>query len=146
MSGIPPSFDGMPDEPEALWRWLPGEGRLDFLRSRIRLSELVMRKVPLETAEHGEMRAACPHPEHEDDQKAFFVNDEKGVFHCFGCGIHGDAIRWMTDHEGHGYVEAVRRLLAMGQKRELRSRHRGRHRNGVGERQGDRAHRMTSSA
>jgi DNA primase len=106
-----PSFDDMPDDPTTLHRWLLSGGRLDLLRSRLRLSEIVGDTVPLEQAEHGEFRAPCPDPEHEDDQKAFFVNDQKGFYHCFGCGIHGDAIAWMTRCQGMDYLEAVRSLV-----------------------------------
>jgi DNA primase len=106
-----PSFDGMPDDPDAIERWLFSDRRLDILRGRLALSEIVGRTVSLEQAEHEEMRGACPHPEHDDDQKAFFVSDRQGFFHCFGCGIHGGAIRWLTDYEDIGYAEAVHLLL-----------------------------------
>ena len=107
-----PSFDGMPGEPQDIHRWLLLEGRLDLLRERLVLSDIVAGTVDLEPAEHGEMRGPCPAPDHDDNQKAFFVSDRQGFFHCFACGIHGDAIRWMTDYRGMGYVEAVRHLAA----------------------------------
>src|SRR3546814_14546913 len=37
---------------------------------------------------------------------------EKGFYHCFGCGAHGDAIRWMTDQRGLPFMEAVKELAA----------------------------------
>lgn len=40
------------------------------------------------------------------------MNDDKGFYHCFGCSAHGDAIRWLTDHEGVPYPEAVERLAS----------------------------------
>ena len=105
-----PSFADMPDDPRELDRWLLSQGRLDLLRDRLTLSKIVGPTVALEQAEHAEMRGTCPESDHDDDQKAFFVNDRKGFFHCFGCGIHGDAIRWMTSYRNVGYVEAVRML------------------------------------
>lgn len=105
-----PLFAGMPDDARELDRWLLTERRLDILRDGLTLSEIVGRTVQLKQADHGEMRGPCPAVDHDDDQKAFFVSDRQGFFHCFGCGIHGDAIRWMTDYENHGYVEAVRIL------------------------------------
>ena len=112
MTAAQPSFTGMPDEARTLDRWLLSEGRLDILRGRLVLSGIVGNTVALEAADHGEMRGACPASDHDDDQKAFFVNDRQGIFHCFGCGIHGDVIRWMTDYRGMDYVDAVRQLAA----------------------------------
>ncbi len=107
----PISFVGMPGTARELDRWLLADGRLDLLRDRLSLSGLVGRTVALEQAPHAEMRGPCPADDHDDDAKSFYVNDRQGVFHCFGCGIHGDVVRWMTDHQGIDYVEAVRRLI-----------------------------------
>lgn len=106
-----PSFDGMPDDPQTLHSWLLSQGRLDILREHLTLSDIVGGKVHLEKAKHGEKRGSCPEPDHDDDQKAFFVSDRQGFYHCYGCGIHGDAIRWMTIYERKSYVDAVRILL-----------------------------------
>jgi DNA primase len=59
------------------------------------------------------MRGTCPDPDHDDGQRAFFVNDRRGVFHCFGCGLHGDVIRWMTDNRDMEYVAAVKHLVRL---------------------------------
>lgn len=105
-----PSFADMPGTAREIHAWLLSDSRLDVLRDRLTLSEMVGRTVALEQAPHGEMHGPCPAHDHDDDQKAFYVNDRKGFFHCFGCGIHGDAIRWMTDYENVEYVEAMRLL------------------------------------
>ncbi|MFL6729843.1 MAG: DNA primase, partial [Sphingomicrobium sp.] len=41
---------------------------------------------------------------------SFTVNDDKGFYHCFGCGAHGDAIRFLTDHRGMPFMDAVKEL------------------------------------
>lgn len=82
---------------------------LDQLRSRITLSALVGRSVRLQKAGR-EHRACCPF--HDEKSPSFYVNDEKGFYHCFGCGAHGDAIRWMTDHQGLAFMDAVKELAA----------------------------------
>jgi len=82
---------------------------LDQLRTRITLSALVGRSVRLQKAGR-EHRACCPF--HNENSPSFYVNDEKGFYHCFGCGAHGDAIRWMTDHQGLPFMDAVRDLAA----------------------------------
>lgn len=107
----PPSFIAMPDNPAELHKWLLSEGRLDLLRDRLILSDIVGQVVELEDADHGEKRGTCPEPDHDDDQKAFFINDRQGFYHCYACGIHGDAIRWMTFYRDMDYVDAVRLLV-----------------------------------
>jgi DNA primase len=82
---------------------------LDQLRSRTTLSAVVGRSVRLQKAGR-EHRACCPF--HNENSPSFFVNDEKGFYHCFGCGAHGDAIRWMTDHQGLAFMDAVKELAA----------------------------------
>jgi DNA primase len=80
---------------------------LDELRQRTLLSALVGRTVKLQRAGR-EFRACCPF--HNEKSPSFYVNDEKGFYHCFGCGAHGDAIRWLTDQRGLGFMDAVREL------------------------------------
>ncbi|PEQ11117.1 DNA primase [Novosphingobium sp. PC22D] len=82
---------------------------LDQLRTRITLSALVGRSVRL-TRAGREFKACCPF--HNEKTPSFYVNDEKGFYHCFGCGAHGDAIRWMTDHQGLEFMDAVKELAA----------------------------------
>jgi DNA primase len=82
---------------------------LDQLRSRTALSALIGRSVRLQKAGR-EHRACCPF--HNENSPSFYVNDEKGFYHCFGCGAHGDAIRWMTDHQGLAFMDAVKDLAA----------------------------------
>ena len=57
-----------------------------------------------------EWKACCPF--HNEKTPSFYVNDDKGFYHCFGCGAHGDAIRWMTDQRGLAFMDAVKELAA----------------------------------
>jgi DNA primase len=82
---------------------------LDQLRSHITLSTLIGRSTRLQKAGR-EYKACCPF--HNEKSPSFTVNDEKGFYHCFGCGAHGDAIRWMTDHQGLAFMDAVKELAA----------------------------------
>lgn len=85
---------------------------LDQLRDRTLLSALIQKTVPLKK-KGKEWSACCPF--HNEKSPSFTVNDEKGFYHCFGCGAHGDAIRWMTDHNGMQFIDAVKELaLAAG--------------------------------
>jgi len=82
---------------------------LDELRSRIALSGVIGRSIRVQKAGR-EFKACCPF--HNEKTPSFTINDEKGFYHCFGCGAHGDVIRWMTDHQGLPFIEAVKELAA----------------------------------
>ena len=82
---------------------------LDELRMRTSLSTLIGRTVKVQKAGR-EHKACCPF--HNEKTPSFTINDEKGFYHCFGCGAHGDAIRWMTDQRGLPFMEAVKELAA----------------------------------
>jgi len=80
---------------------------LDELRARTTLSAIIAPSVKLIKAGR-EFKACCPF--HNEKTPSFTVNDEKGFYHCFGCGAHGDAIRFLTDHRGLPFVDAVKEL------------------------------------
>jgi DNA primase len=80
---------------------------LDELRARTTLSALIGRSIKI-TKAGREFKACCPF--HNEKTPSFTINDEKGFYHCFGCGAHGDAIRWMTDQRGLGFMDAVKEL------------------------------------
>lgn len=80
---------------------------LDELRARTQLSTLVAKTVKI-TKSGREYKGCCPF--HNEKTPSFYVNDDKGFYHCFGCSAHGDAIRWMTDHRGLPFMDAVKEL------------------------------------
>ncbi|MHA3839778.1 DNA primase [Sphingomonas aestuarii] len=82
---------------------------LDELRARTTLSTLIGRTVKVQRAGR-EFKACCPF--HNEKTPSFTINDDKGFYHCFGCGAHGDAIRWMTDQRGLPFMDAVKELAA----------------------------------
>ena len=82
---------------------------LDELRARTLLSALIGKSVKL-TKAGREFKGCCPF--HNEKTPSFYVNDDKGFYHCFGCSAHGDAIRWMTDQRGLPFMDAVKELAA----------------------------------
>ncbi len=80
---------------------------LDELRARTTLSGLIGRSVKL-TRAGREWKACCPF--HKEKTPSFTINDEKGFYHCFGCGAHGDAIRFLTEARGLPFMDAVKEL------------------------------------
>ena len=82
---------------------------LDELRARVPLAPVVSRRVKLIRAGR-EWKGCCPF--HNEKTPSFYVNDDKGFYHCFGCGAHGDVIRFLTEQEGLGFIDAVKQLAA----------------------------------
>lgn len=80
---------------------------LDELRARTVLSSVIGPTVKLIRAGR-EWKACCPF--HNEKTPSFTVNDDKGFYHCFGCGAHGDAIRFLTDNRGMPFMDAVKEL------------------------------------
>lgn len=83
---------------------------LDELRSRLALSDVIAKRVKL-TKKGREYTGLCPF--HHEKTPSFTVNNEKGFYHCFGCGAHGDIIKFMMDLEKLPFIEAVERLADM---------------------------------
>lgn len=81
----------------------------DEIRARVSLSGLIGGSVKL-TKAGREFKACCPF--HNEKSPSFTVNDDKGFYHCFGCGAHGDVFRWKTDHDALPFMDAVRELAA----------------------------------
>jgi DNA primase len=82
-------------------------GFLDELRSRIPLGDLVGRRVRL-TRRGREHSGLCPF--HNEKTPSFYVVEDKGFFHCFGCGAHGDAIGFLMRADNLDFIEAIERL------------------------------------
>src|SRR6478609_1955840 len=82
---------------------------LDELRARTTLSAVIAPSVKL-TKAGREFKACCPF--HNEKTPSFTINDDKGFYHCFGCGAHGDAIRFLTDTRGMPFMDAVKELAA----------------------------------
>ena len=57
----------------------------------------------------GRWKGCCPF--HGEKTPSFYVYED-GHYHCFGCGAHGDAIGFVMQSEGAGFMEAVERLAA----------------------------------
>ncbi len=80
---------------------------LDEIRARIGLADRIARKVKL-TKRGREFSGLCPF--HNEKTPSFTVNEDKGFFHCFGCGAHGDVIGFVMRTENSSFPEVVERL------------------------------------
>jgi DNA primase len=80
---------------------------LDDIRARLPVSAVVGRTVPLKR--QGREFAGLS-PFKSERTPSFFVNDQKGFFHCFASGEHGDIFSFLMKTEGISFFEAVQRL------------------------------------
>ncbi len=80
---------------------------LDELRARTGLADVISRRVKL-TKKGREHLGLCPF--HKEKTPSFTVNEEKGFYHCFGCGAHGSAFDFVMETEGLNFPEAVEKL------------------------------------
>lgn len=80
---------------------------LDEIRARVGLVNIIGRSVKL-SRKGREHIGLCPF--HNEKTPSFSVNEEKGFFHCFGCGAHGDVIGFVMRTDGVPFPEAVEML------------------------------------
>jgi len=83
---------------------------LDELRARLPVSEVVGRRVKLKRAGR-EWKGLSPFQ--QEKTPSFTVNDQKGFYHDFSSGKHGDIFGFVMETEGVGFAEAVERLAGM---------------------------------
>ncbi len=74
--------------------------------------ELVGAHVELKPGGGGRFKGLCPF--HNERTPSFTVSRDRQMFHCFGCGASGDAISFLSRHEGLTFVEALQRLADRG--------------------------------
>ncbi|ARU06841.1 DNA primase [Comamonas serinivorans] len=83
------------------------QGFIDDLLARTDVVEVVGRHVQLKRA-GANYQGLCPF--HSEKSPSFTVSPSKQFYHCFGCGKSGNAIGFLMDHLGSGFVETVQDL------------------------------------
>lgn len=81
----------------------------DELRARVSIVDVVGARVKL-VRKGREYQACCPF--HNEKTPSFTVNEAKGFYHCFGCGAHGDIIKFEMEANNLPFIEAVEKLAA----------------------------------
>ena len=77
------------------------------LLARTDIAEVVGRSVELKRA-GATLKGLCPF--HSEKSPSFTVSPSRQTYHCFGCGAHGNAIGFLMEHHGSGFIEAVQDL------------------------------------
>ena len=96
---------------------------IDDLLARTDIVELIGARVPLKRAgrEYG---ARCPF--HDERSPSFTVSPTKQFYHCFGCGAHGTALKFLMEYDRLEFLDAVEELakrVGMEVPRETRQHH-----------------------
>jgi DNA primase len=89
---------------------MPGlipERFIDELLARVDIVDVVQPRVPLKRAGR-EWTACCPF--HDERTPSFYVSPAKQFYHCFGCGAHGSAVRFLMEYERLEFPDAVEEL------------------------------------
>ena len=85
----------------------PRSDAVETVRSRADLREIVSEYVPLKKS-GSRYRANCPF--HAEKTPSFYVDADKQLFYCFGCGAGGDVFKFLMLHEKWEFPEALRSL------------------------------------
>ncbi|WP_425653251.1 DNA primase [Vibrio campbellii] len=94
---------------------------IDDLLARLDIVDIIDARVKLK--KKGKNYGACC-PFHNEKTPSFSVSQEKQFYHCFGCGVHGNAIDFIMEFERLEFVEAIEELasyLGLDVPREQRS-------------------------
>lgn len=83
---------------------------IEEIRNRSDIVEVISSYLPLK--KRGNNYIACC-PFHQEKTPSFTVSAVKQMYHCFGCGVSGDAVKFIMDHTGLDFVSALERLASI---------------------------------
>ncbi len=83
------------------------DSSIERLRTSIDIVDVIGSYIELKKS-GANFKANCPF--HGEKTPSFVVSPQKQIFHCFGCGIGGDAIKFVMEYEKLNYPEAIEKL------------------------------------
>ena len=72
------------------------------IKDNIIISEFLHKYIQIIPAGNGRHKALCPF--HNEKTPSFLINDDRGSYHCFGCGAHGDIISFLLEKENYNFI------------------------------------------
>lgn len=83
---------------------------LENLKAQINILEIIGSYLELKRA--GANYSACC-PFHDEKTPSFMVSPSKNIFHCYGCGVGGDSIKFVMEYEKLNFVEAIEKIASI---------------------------------
>ena len=81
------------------------------IKSSIKLSDLIKKNIALKQRDKSNFIGLCPF--HKEKTPSFNISDDKGFYHCFGCGKNGDIFSYVMEMENISFLEALKRLAEL---------------------------------
>ena len=81
---------------------------IEEVRSRSSIVEVISEYLPELRKRGGTYKCCCPF--HKEKTPSFTVNNERQIYHCFGCGASGDVFSFVMEYEKIEFVGAVQIL------------------------------------
>lgn len=72
------------------------------------VEEVIAAEVPDLKKAGKDFKALCPF--HQEKSPSFTVSPKKQIYHCFGCGAHGDVVKWIMERRNMKFQEALQYL------------------------------------
>lgn len=80
---------------------------IEALRTQLDVVDVISNYIELKKS-GANFKAPCPF--HSEDSPSFVVSPQKQIYHCFGCGVGGDSIKFVMEYEKLNYPEAIEKL------------------------------------
>lgn len=80
---------------------------IELIKSQLNIVDVVSEYISLQRVGKN-FRGLCPF--HSEKTPSFYVSNEKGLYHCFGCGASGDVIKFVQEIENISFTEAIQKL------------------------------------
>ena len=81
------------------------------IKGAIKLSDLIKKNIVLKQRDKSNFIGLCPF--HKEKTPSFNVSDDKGFYHCFGCGKNGDIYSYVMEVENISFLDALRKLAEL---------------------------------
>ena len=83
---------------------------IENLKNHLDIVDVVSQFIELKKS-GANFKACCPF--HGEETPSFVVSPQKQIYHCFGCGVGGDSIKFVMEYEKLSYPEALEKLASM---------------------------------
>ncbi len=83
---------------------------LEGLKNIVNVVEVIEKYIDLYQC-GANLKACCPF--HDERSASFFVSQEKNLFKCFGCGVSGDAFKFLQEFKKIHFIEAIEEIASM---------------------------------